>query len=722
MERRKNLKKRILSIVLAVCMMSFFSVPFFAAEKVDLVIQPQTVVLNQLCVGYSDPSGFDVTIVNNGSGEITVEEPSITNQDTYFKIGSLSKSVLLPGETAEFSIAPKIGLDADSYQQELYVNVGSYSFAFTASIVINSHEAVYFQPKESTCTENGYEGYWYCGNCGRRFSDSQCTDEVNSDDIVKESEGHSWESFYTVDTEPTCTSTGEKSIHCSKCGERMDIQEIPELQHQYGDWVVIKEAACTEDGLMEKTCTECGDVLESSISATGHYWEIAEMEEVTEDLSNPEKVVKVICGTCGEEKYREDTEECQHQFGDWQTLIEPTCSKSGCEERQCQLCGYCESHIIDSLPHNWESEYTVDIEADCCSEGLKSIHCADCNAVKDETVVPKTSHSFGEWTESSDGSEVYRTCLVCGGTETAENSEETSELAESESLNQEDLGCESESETETESEADDETEAEEISQSDAENETSYGEEAEITDVEDQQDNTNVLLATFTTVITNTENARINMSVASAACNDSVILPGETWSFSGCTGDSNLPSNGYVLANVIANGEYTQGYGGGICQVSSTIYKAAVCANLEIVERHYHYWASDYTKAGFDATINYGSLDLKLRNTTDYPVYLKCYTDGNTVTASFYGWKDPSYDDIVTYSYNYDSEDGYFGTESYRVYIKDGEEMYRERLPGSKYKLDEYHDVWIPDDGTICADNDQPERSFPVAKEPEDIQY
>lgn len=672
------MKKKFLAVILAICMMSFFSVPFFAAEKVDLIIEPGKVTLSEICVGNDNPSGVMITLINNGSGEITIEEPRITNQDSYFEIGSLSRSVLLPGETAQFSLAPKEGLAADYYQQELFVKVGGYEFSFTASIKINSHSAVYFNPKGATCTENGYEGYWYCGNCGGRFSDQYCTKEVNSDDIVIESQGHSWEEGYTIDKEATCTEAGEKSIHCVNCDERKDIQEIPMTEHSFGDWEIITEATCAEDGLQRRTCSECGFEEESVIHATGHSWEIAEQEDAEDSQEN----LTVVCVNCGEERYSEESQECEHQFGEWQTLIEPTCTEMGCEERQCELCGFWESRGIDVLPHNWEEDYTIDKNADCFSDGVKSIHCADCGAVKDETVIPQLEHDFGPWTELEDGSGAVRTCSICGTTENTETMDIEGQYYDS-------------------------------ANTEGETEIIGGE---------QEENTKVLLASFTTVITNDENAKINMSVAAASCSNSVILPGETWSFNSCTGDSNLPSNGYVLGTVIENGSYTKGYGGGICQVSSTIYKAAVCANLDIVERHYHYWASDYTKAGFDATINYGSLDLKLRNTTDYPIYLQCSTDGNTVTASFYGWKDPSYDSIVTYSYNYHRDDGYFGTDSYRVYIKNGQEIYREKLPGSKYKLDEYHDVWNADEGTICADENNPERSFPVAKEPEDIGY
>ena len=232
----------------------------------------------------------------------------------------------------------------------------------------------------------------------------------------------------------------------------------------------------------------------------------------------------------------------------------------------------------------------------------------------------------------------------------------------------------------------------------------------------------VPIATFSTNSTNTYNANHNMATALAACNGSIIKPGETWSFNDSTGNSNLESNGYVPATVIANGEYTSGVGGGLCQASSTIYNAALFANLEIVERYNHYWASPYVYSGFDATIDWGNLDLKLKNNTDYSVYLEAYMEGTTLTVTFYGWKDPSYDGIVTYSYNYEGPSGYYNTASFRIYIKDGEEIRREELPSSTYRLDGSHSVWDADSGTLGGIPGEPVRPYEVEKNPNDTGY
>lgn len=189
------------------------------------------------------------------------------------------------------------------------------------------------------------------------------------------------------------------------------------------------------------------------------------------------------------------------------------------------------------------------------------------------------------------------------------------------------------------------------------------------------------------------NATHNMEVALNACNQhNEILPGETWSFNECTGDSNLESNGYVAATVITNGQYADGVGGGICQASSTIYNAALKANLKVVERAPHKWASSYVPTGLDATIDYGYIDLQLQNTSDTPVYIECRLVDNTLYAAFWGAKSSGFDEIVLKNQDGgDDADGEgYSVTAWREYYKDGELVGEEALPGSHYDIDGGH--------------------------------
>ena len=120
------------------------------------------------------------------------------------------------------------------------------------------------------------------------------------------------------------------------------------------------------------------------------------------------------------------------------------------------------------------------------------------------------------------------------------------------------------------------------------------------------------LGSYSTVSTNTANGNHNMKLAANATNGTILQPGEQFSFNGTTGNTTNGSNGYLPATAISGGEFIQEYGGGICQVSSTIYGAALRSNMTIVTRYNHTYPSSYVPIGLDATVSYGSLDFVFR--------------------------------------------------------------------------------------------------------------
>ena len=224
----------------------------------------------------------------------------------------------------------------------------------------------------------------------------------------------------------------------------------------------------------------------------------------------------------------------------------------------------------------------------------------------------------------------------------------------------------------------------------------------------------VKLASYETYSTNTENATNNMKVSLAACNGSIIDPDEIWSFNDCTGDSNLASNGYLPANVIINGKIEQGYGGGICQSSSTIYNAAIRSGLSIYERAPHEWASVYVPTGLDATIDYPNIDLKLENTSKYQVFLECKLVNYTLYASFWGIKDSDYDEIKVRNELGETKGSKYYVNAYRVYYKDGKKIGEKELPSSYYDLKNGKVFYPADNDAGAVDSDVDDLTEPVA--------
>ena len=144
-----------------------------------------------------------------------------------------------------------------------------------------------------------------------------------------------------------------------------------------------------------------------------------------------------------------------------------------------------------------------------------------------------------------------------------------------------------------------------------------------------------LLATVETTMTNVANRIHNIKLACQAVNGVILQPGETFSYNECLGPRTAET-GYKEAGVITNGRSDTGMGGGICQVSSMVYVAAVKSDLTIVERNRHSYVLGYIDAGTDATVNYGTLDLLFTHTKDTPIYIRAWVDGLNITVEMYG--------------------------------------------------------------------------------------
>ena len=136
---------------------------------------------------------------------------------------------------------------------------------------------------------------------------------------------------------------------------------------------------------------------------------------------------------------------------------------------------------------------------------------------------------------------------------------------------------------------------------------------------------------------------------------------------------------------LVNGELTDGLGGGICQVSSTIFNAVLLSNLKIEEIHYHPYVSSYVPIGRDATVAYGSKDFQFSNSRNFAIKIECTVSGGVVKCKIYGVKqNPEY--TVKLSTNITSKtDTYTKTSTYRTLYLDGKKVSSERIYSCTYK-------------------------------------
>ncbi|MCC5909789.1 MAG: VanW family protein [Clostridiaceae bacterium] len=127
----------------------------------------------------------------------------------------------------------------------------------------------------------------------------------------------------------------------------------------------------------------------------------------------------------------------------------------------------------------------------------------------------------------------------------------------------------------------------------------------------------------------------NIRIATDAIDGLLLAPNQQFSFNEVVGERTV-QQGYQPAGVFINGRLASGIGGGICQVSSTLYNTALNAGLEILERHPHSLPVSYVARGRDAAISWGLLDLRFRNNTDHYIYIHGRVQGSRVFFEFFG--------------------------------------------------------------------------------------
>lgn len=156
-----------------------------------------------------------------------------------------------------------------------------------------------------------------------------------------------------------------------------------------------------------------------------------------------------------------------------------------------------------------------------------------------------------------------------------------------------------------------------------------------------------LLARYTTRFDPSQSERTeNVRVATKALDMTTVKPGDTFSFNNIVGERTV-AGGYKDAFIIVDGKFVPGLGGGICQVSSTLYNVGLLANLSVVQRSNHDLAIAYVPLGQDATVAYPDLDLKFNNNSGGYLLLRAWTTSNTVTIELYGKVKPGQEVSIT---------------------------------------------------------------------------
>ena len=194
-----------------------------------------------------------------------------------------------------------------------------------------------------------------------------------------------------------------------------------------------------------------------------------------------------------------------------------------------------------------------------------------------------------------------------------------------------------------------------------------------------------LLSTFSThYATSNRNRTTNLILAANKINGTVLMPGEIFSYNKVVGARTI-SAGYKEAPIYVQGRVEDGLGGGICQITSTLYNAVIYANLEITQRTNHQFVPSYVTASRDATVVYGALDFQFKNNRNYPIKLVCSVSNGIANFQIFGMKQEDEPEVQISSYETGRTSTAIYSEAYKILKRNGQVIDRQLLSKDTYK-------------------------------------
>ncbi len=194
-----------------------------------------------------------------------------------------------------------------------------------------------------------------------------------------------------------------------------------------------------------------------------------------------------------------------------------------------------------------------------------------------------------------------------------------------------------------------------------------------------------LLSEYSTKYSTADRDRTtNLQLAANKINGTVLMPGETFSYNKVVGERTIAA-GYKEAPIYVSGEVVDGLGGGICQITSTLYNAVVYANLEVTQRSNHQFVPSYVTASRDATVVYGSIDFQFKNNRNYPIKITCSVSGGIAKFQIFGLRQDDDYQVEISSYVTGRTSTAIYSEAYKILKRNGQEVSRQLLSKDTYK-------------------------------------
>ena len=204
--------------------------------------------------------------------------------------------------------------------------------------------------------------------------------------------GHTY-NYGEITKEPTCTGKGQRVSECLICNSKMNVY-VDALGHEWDAGVITKEPGCSKTGVRTYTCKVCWEQRTEKVDSLGHeFGEFVIDKKPTCTLDGSKSK---YCVRCGLQAYVNAIDATGHKMDGGTTTKEPTCTTSGTQLKVCtnEGCEFKSYTVLKALGHAWEDNFTIDEEATCTKNGMKSYHCSRCAATRWSAVVPALGHDF----------------------------------------------------------------------------------------------------------------------------------------------------------------------------------------------------------------------------------------------------------------------------------------------------------------------------------------
>ncbi len=246
---------------------------------------------------------------------------------------------------------------------------------------------------DATCTVDGHKAYYECA-CGKYFADETASVEISNLEAWKVGEGkiaalgHEYGQWFVVD-EASCTENGLERRDCQRC-EYYETRVVEATGHDYAS--VLTEPTCTEQGYTTHTCANCGDSYVDTYTASlGHDWDEGVVTIEPTEATEGQRLY--TCQRCGVTR-TETIPKVDHVHSYEAVVTTPTCTEQGYTTYTCR-CG--DSYVDNYVPANGHDYDAVDTEPTCTEEGYTVYTCVNCGDTYTGDYVDARGHSFGEW-------------------------------------------------------------------------------------------------------------------------------------------------------------------------------------------------------------------------------------------------------------------------------------------------------------------------------------